>query len=133
MEFRKMVTMTLYVRQQKRHRCKEQFFGLWRLSGSEVTQSCPTLCNPMDCSLPGSSLHGILQARVLEWVAISFSRGSSQLRDWTQVSLIPGRCFNLWAAREVLLLPLSHLSHVRLCATPSTAAYQAPPSLGFSR
>ena len=43
---------------------------------SEVTQSCPTLCNPMDCSLPGSSIHGIFQARVLEWVAISFSRYS---------------------------------------------------------
>ena len=40
---------------------------------SEVTQSCPTLCNPMDCSLPGSSIHGILQARVLEWIAIAFS------------------------------------------------------------
>ena len=58
------------------------------------------LCNPMDCSLPGSSLHGILQARVLEWVAISFSRGSSQLRDRTRVSHIPGRHFNLWATRE---------------------------------
>ena len=44
---------------------------------SEVAQSCPTLCNPMDCSLPGSSVHGIFQARVLEWIAISFSRGSS--------------------------------------------------------
>ena len=44
---------------------------------SEVAQSCPTLCDPMDCSLPGSSVHGILQARILEWVAISFSRGSS--------------------------------------------------------
>ena len=64
---------------------------------SEVAQSCPTLCDPMDCSLPGSSLHGILQARVLEWVAISFSRGSSWPRDWTQVSRIPGRRFNLWA------------------------------------
>ena len=46
-------------------------------SESEVTQSCPTLCDPMDCSLPGTSVHGILQARVLKWVAISFSRGSS--------------------------------------------------------
>ena len=45
-----------------------------------VAQSCPTLCDPMDCSLPGSSVHGILQERVLEWVAISFSRGSSQPR-----------------------------------------------------
>ena len=46
-----------------------------------VTQLCPTLCNPMDCSQLGSSVHGILQARILEWVAISFSRGSSQPRD----------------------------------------------------
>ena len=64
-------------------------------SESEVAQSCPTLCDPMPCRLPGSSLHGILQARVLEWVAISFSRGSSQPRDRNQVSRIPGRCFNL--------------------------------------
>ena len=63
----------------------------------EVVQSCPTLCDPMDCSLPGSSVHGILQARILEWVTISFSRGSSQPRDRTQVSRIGGRCFNLWA------------------------------------
>ena len=69
-------------------------------SESEVAQSCLTLCDPMDCSLPGSSLHGILQVRVLEWVAISFSRGSSQPRDQTQVSCIPGRRFNLWATRE---------------------------------
>ena len=51
-----------------------------------VTQSCSTLWDPMDCSLPGSSLHGILQARILEWVAISFSRESSQHRDHTRVS-----------------------------------------------
>ena len=57
--------------------------------------SCPTLCDPMDWGLPGSSLHGILQARVLEWVVISFSRGSSRPRDRTWVSRIPGRCFNL--------------------------------------
>ena len=44
---------------------------------SEVVQLCPTLCDPMDCSPPGSSVHGIFQARILEWVAISFSRGSS--------------------------------------------------------
>ena len=47
---------------------------------SEIAQSCPTLCDPMDCRLPGSTIHGIFQARVLEWVAISFSRGSSQPR-----------------------------------------------------
>ena len=52
---------------------------------SEVAQSCPTLCDPMDCSLPGSSVHGIFQALVLEWIAISFPRGSSQLRDRTRV------------------------------------------------
>ena len=50
-------------------------------SESEVAQSCPTLCDPLDCSLPGSSVHGIFQARILGWVAISFSRGSSQHRD----------------------------------------------------
>ena len=55
----------------------------------------------MDCSLPGSSIHGIFQARVLEWVAISFSRGSSWPRDRTQGSCIAGRCFTLWATREV--------------------------------
>ena len=67
---------------------------------SEVAQSCPTLCESMDCSPPGSSVHGILQARILEWVAISFSKGSSWPRDWTQVSRIAGRRFNLWATRE---------------------------------
>ena len=47
----------------------------------KVAQSCPTLCDPMDCSLPGSSVHGIFQARILKWVSISFSRGSSRPRD----------------------------------------------------
>ena len=59
---------------------------------SEVAQLCLTLSDPMDCGLPGSSVHGIFQARVLEWVAISFSRGSSWPRDWTQVSCIVGKC-----------------------------------------
>ena len=61
-----------------------------------VTQLCLTLCEPMDCSLPGSSVRGILQARILEWIAISFSRGSSWPRDWTQVSRIAGRHFTDW-------------------------------------
>ena len=52
-------------------------------------------CDPVDCNLPDFSVHGILQARILEWIAISFSRGSSQPRDRTQVSHIGGRCFNL--------------------------------------
>ena len=80
----------------------------WRKEGkpldhsneSEVAQLCLTLCDPVDCSPPGSSIHGILQARILERVAISFSRGSSRPRDWTQVSSIAGRWFNLWATRE---------------------------------
>ena len=62
-------------------------------SESEVAQSGPTLCDPMGCSLSGSSVHGIFQARVLEWIAISFSRGSSQPRNRTQVSHIAGRRF----------------------------------------
>ena len=67
---------------------------------TEVAQLCPTLCNPMYCSLPHSSIRGIFQARILEWVAISFSRGSSQPKDQTQVSCIVGRHFTIWATRE---------------------------------
>ena len=63
---------------------KHQFFS---------TQSCPNFCDPMDCSPPDSSVYGILQASILEWVAISFSRGSFQPRDWTWVSCIAGRLF----------------------------------------
>ena len=55
-----------------------------------VAQPCPTLCNPMDCSPPGSSVYGISQARILEWIAISSSRGSSQPRDQTCISHISG-------------------------------------------
>ena len=70
------------------------------MNWTEVAQSCPTLCDPMDCSLPGSSIHGIFQARVLERVAISFSKESSQPRDRTQVSYIADRPFTVWATRE---------------------------------
>ena len=67
---------------------------------SEVAQLCPTLRDPMDSSLPGSSVHGILQAIVLEWIAIPFSRGSSWPGDRTQVSHIVDRRFTIWATRE---------------------------------
>ena len=70
-----------------------------RVHESSVIQLHPTLCDPMDCSLPGSSVHGIFQARILEWVAIPFSRGSSQPRDQTYVSCIGKQNF----------LPLYHL------------------------
>ena len=72
-------------------------------------QSCPTLCNPTDGNPPGSPIPGILQARTLEWVAISFS--------------------NAWKWK----VKVKSLSRVQLLATPWTAAYQAPPSMGFSR
>ena len=86
---------------------------------AKLLQSYPTLCNTMDYSLPGSSVHGILQARILEWVAIPFSRESSQPRDRTCVS-----CLLHWQAGSLqlappsvwdLLLLLSHFSRVRLC------------------
>ena len=70
---------------------------------SEVARSCLTLCDPMDCSLPGSSVHGIFQAIVLEWTAISFSSGSSQPRDRTQVSCVVDRRFTLWATTCLFL------------------------------
>ena len=78
-------------------------------AAAKSLQSCPTLCDPMDCSLPGFSIPGILQARTLEWVAISFS--------------------NAWKWK----VKVKSLSHVLLLATPWTAAHQAPPSMGFSR
>ena len=70
----------------------------WRRS--EVAQLCLTLCDPTDCNLPGSSIHGIFQARILEWVAISFSGGSSQPRDRTWVSCTSGKLFTIWATKE---------------------------------
>ena len=76
-------------------------------AGAKWLQSCPTLCDPIDGSPPGSSVPGILQAITLEWVAISFS--------------------NAWKWKVKLL------SRVWLLMTPWTAAYQAPPSMGFSR
>ena len=72
-----------------------------------VTQLCPTLCDPMNCSPPRSSVHGILQARILEWVAISHFRGSSQPREWTQVSCIAGRFSFCFSCRQILYW-LSH-------------------------
>ena len=77
-------------------------------AAAKSLQSCPTLCDPMDCSLQSFSVPGILQARTLEWVAISFS--------------------NAWKWK----VKVKPLSRVRLLATPWTAAYQAPPSMGFS-
>ena len=67
-----------------------------------VTQLCPTLCDALNCSPPGSSVHGILQARILEWVAIPFSRGSSWPRDQTWVPCTAGRFFTIWATWQVL-------------------------------
>ena len=64
-----------------------------------VTQSCPTLWDPMDCSTQGFCVHGILQARMLKWVAMPFSRESSWPRDRTQVSCIAGGFFTIWATR----------------------------------
>ena len=78
-------------------------------AAAKSLQSCSTLCDPIDGSLPGSPIPGILQARTLEWVAISFSNAGK------------------WKLKVKLL------SRVRLLATPWTAAYQAPPSMGFSR
>ena len=102
-----------------------------------VTKSCPTLCNLMDCSPPGSSVHGISQARMLEWVAISFSRGPSQTRE-SNLCLLHWQVdsFLLSYQRSLIHTGLSSvqlLSRVRLFATPWTVARHAPLSMGFSR
>ena len=81
--------------------------------------------NPMDCSLPGSSLHGIYQARILEWVAISFSKGFSWSRDQTLVSCTAGGFFTVWA----IISSVQSLSCIQLFATPWTAACQASLSI----
>ena len=75
-------------------------WGPWELCCVLVVQSSITLCDPVDYSLPGSSLHGIFQVRILEWVAIFFSRGSSPPRDRSQVSCIASGLFTVWATRE---------------------------------
>ena len=84
--------------------------------GGLVLQPCPTLCDPVDCSSPSPSVHGILQTRILVWVAISFSRDSSPPRDQTWVSCITGGFFTNWAIRkpkhDLLMIPSgeAHLS-----------------------
>ena len=91
-----------------------------------VAQLCPALCDPMDCSPPGSVVHGILQGRVLEWVAIPFSRGSSWPRNWTRVSCITGRFFAIWAIGNPIYLEVpnsfictSFLLHIKALRPPS--------------
>ena len=86
----------------------------------------------MDCSLPGSSVHGILQARIPEWVAISFSRGSFQPRDWSRIFCVAGRFFTNWAIREApyvcLGAPIREAPYVCLGA-PNTLYGLTPLSL----
>ena len=84
-------------------------WATWEAPLKVKVKSCLTLCDPMDYNPPGSSIHAILQARVLEWVAISFSEGSSWPRDQTRVSHIVGRRFTIWATAYVI-----NLSHWKL-------------------
>ena len=79
----------------------------WKVKGKSLSRVW--LFDPMDCSLPDSSVHGLFQARVQEWVTISFSRRSSQPRDWTQVSRTVGRHFTVCATKEVLFYCTVHL------------------------
>ena len=94
----------------------------------KVTRSCPTLCHLMDCRLPGSSVHGILQARILEWVSIYSSRGTSQPRDRTQVSHIVGIFFTIWATREAQKYSISYQNDgyvsLYICSNPSCVPHQ---------
>ena len=83
--------------------------GLYGWTCCLVAQLCLTLCDPMYCSFPGPSVHDISQARILEWIAISFSRWSSWPRNWTRVSCTAGRPFTIWATREGQLLDKSKL------------------------
>ena len=102
-----------------------------------VSQSCPTLSDPMDCSPPGTSVHGSLQARILEWVAMPSSRGSSQPRDQTQISRTAGKFFTVWATKEAhkrcssqVFIVSNLLNHfVLLQVQPSYTKQDAPFSM----
>ena len=87
-----------------------------------VTQPCLTLCDPMDCSRQASPSKGILQARILEWVALPTSKGSSQLRGRTQASCITGGFFPVWAPRE----DPENLCFILFCFLPSPSSCRAP-------
>ena len=91
-----------------------KFLICWTKVKVKVTQSCPTLCDPMDCSSPGSSVHAVLQARILEWVAVPFSRGSSQPRDENQVSHIAGRFFTIWVRIVILYYFMMKVSTITI-------------------
>ena len=79
-----------------------------------VAQSCPTLCEAMDCSSWNSSVHGILQARILEWVAIPFSRWYPWSRGWTRISCITRSLFTVWASREACIMWVSLIQSVEV-------------------
>ena len=114
--------------------CLQEYWVFKGLSANLISgitcvyvQSCPTLWDPMDCSPPGFSVHGILQARILEWIAISFSRGYSQPRDQTLISFISciGRFFTNWATRkQSLIKPVfnKHLPYGRSILLQSLAS-----------
>ena len=103
----------------------------------EVKWSCSVVSDSLQphglqCSLPGSSIHGIFQARILEWVATAFSRRSSRSRDWTQVSRIVGRRLTVWAARAVLIycsVPLSDLGQTHMVMWLVWESYFILPSI----
>ena len=80
-----------------------------------VTPSCPALWDPMDYRPPGSSVHGIFQARILDWVAIPFSRESSWPRDWTWVSYIESKFFNIWARGKIYMCICVYVCCVCMC------------------
>ena len=104
---------------------------------ASVSQQCLTDWDPTDYSPPGSSVHGIHQARVLEWAVMSFSREAFPSRDRTQVSCFAGRLFTVWGTREAqqrqMWVCAKWFPFLGLSATPWTEALQAPLSKGFSR
>ena len=93
--------------------------------GVLVTWSCPTLCHPTDGSPLGSAVLGILQAKILEWVALLFSRGSSQPRDWTWVSWITGRFLTIWATLMAFKIRCAHFWGVKECGDRKTIHWRA--------
>ena len=96
-----------------------------------AAQSCPTLCDPMDCSPPGFSVHGILQARIQEWIAIPFSRGTFPPRDQILVSCITGRFFTIWATEKSQVYTEPLFEFPQSCSKFLLAIYFAYGNVSF--
>ena len=126
----------IYIEREREKERERQFFINICLSLCMHAQTCPTFWDPVDFSPSDFLVHGIIQARILKWVSLTFYRGSSWPSDETQVSCLEGRFFTIWATRETHDFPLCSVLVAQFCPAlcyRTDIACQAPLSMGFSR